>query len=75
MNLTDLQLEKFYREHFAALMEMAVSRFKLSEADAGDLVADILMASILQLPRIEDPKVWFAGALTVAVQRRAARVE
>lgn len=74
MNLTDRQLEKFYREHSAALMEMAVSRFKLSEADARNLVDDILMASILQLPRIEDPKAWFAGALTVAIERRAARV-
>lgn len=70
MKLTDLQMEKFYREHFASLMDMAVSQFKLPEADAEDLVGDILMASLLQLPRIQDPKIWFAGALTMAVRHR-----
>ena len=71
MLASDFQFESFYNEHFDRLTRLAVTDFHLSDDQAADLVHDILLASILQLPRIVDAKVWLAGALTFAVRKGA----
>ena len=71
MHASERQIESIYNEHFATLAEMAVDRFKLSEADAAEVAHDILLASILQRPRIVDMKAWLTGALTAVALKRA----
>jgi hypothetical protein len=72
MHVDDKDLEAFFNEHFAALTSMAVGQFKLSESDAEDIANEILLASIFNLPRIDEIKPWLAGALAHAVQKQQA---
>ncbi len=74
MEIKDEDLEAFLDEHFTVLTDMAVGQFKLSEADAGDIASEILLATIFNLPRIDDIKPWLAGALAHAVQHQQAEV-
>jgi DNA-directed RNA polymerase specialized sigma24 family protein len=70
MEIDDEHLEAFFNEHFTALTDMAVGEFKLSRPDAEDIANDILLATIFNLPRIDDIKPWLAGALACAVQKQ-----
>lgn len=68
MEIKDEDLEAFFDEHFTALTDMAVGQFELSEEDAEDVANEILLATIFNLPRIDDIKPWLAGALAHALQ-------
>lgn len=70
MEIKDEDLDAFFDEHFAALTDMAVGQFKLSEEDAEDVANEILVATLFNLPRIDDIKPWLAGALAYAVQNK-----
>jgi DNA-directed RNA polymerase specialized sigma24 family protein len=70
MEIKDEDLEAFFDEHFTALTDMAVGRFELSEADAEDVANEILLATLFNLPRVDDIKPWLAGALAYAVQKQ-----
>jgi hypothetical protein len=70
MRAHDFLSDAFYDEHFTSLTETAVSRFNMPPDDAAELVHQILLASLCQMERIQDPKVWFAGALECALRRR-----
>jgi hypothetical protein len=70
MEIDDEHLEAFLNEHFTALTGMAIGEFKLSEPDAEDIANDILLATLFNLPRIDDIKPWLAGALACAVQKQ-----
>jgi hypothetical protein len=70
MHAHELQSDAFYTEHFTTLVETAVSRFHVPMDDAVELVHQLLLACLCQARRIDDPKVWLAGALQCAVQKR-----
>jgi DNA-directed RNA polymerase specialized sigma24 family protein len=70
MHIDDEHLEALFNEHFATLTAMAVGEFKLSEPDAEDIANEILLATIFNLPRINDIKPWLAGALACAIQKQ-----
>jgi DNA-directed RNA polymerase specialized sigma24 family protein len=73
MDIDAEELEALYSEHFPTLAEMAIEQFGLSSADAEDLVDEVFIASILNLPRIVDMKPWLTSALTYAAREHAQR--
>jgi hypothetical protein len=65
----DESFEDFYSEHATVLTKAAASQFNIPPDVAEQLVHEILVASVIQQPRIMDPAAWFMGALTKAAQR------
>jgi hypothetical protein len=69
MRATDLDPEELYNEHFAPLVDLALSKdvpFDVAE----QLANDVLLASLLHLRKIDDLRLWLAGALTCAITTR-----
>lgn len=64
--------DDWYEEHFSWLVEMATAR-GLTEAEAEHLANEILTAAVVQLPRIEDPRVWLGAALNAALSGGGSR--
>lgn len=62
------QLEAIYRDYFADLTQVAVTRFDVPEQDAEHLVHDVLLSAVRQLHRREDPHSWLIGAVVHAAR-------
>jgi DNA-directed RNA polymerase specialized sigma24 family protein len=66
----ELDPERFYREHFPPLVELALTN-NLPREQAEELAHEILLASLLQMPRIGNLETWLRGSLTCAIAHRA----
>lgn len=71
MCLPELDPETFYHEHLPPLVELAVSNH-IDREEAEELAHEVLLASLLSLPRIANIKSWLAGSLRSAIASRNA---
>ena len=71
MHATDLDPEHYYAERFAPLVDLALANH-LPIEDAQALAHEVLLGSILQLPRITDLTPWLEQALKRAIAVRNA---
>lgn len=62
------QLEAIYRDYFADLTQVAVTRFHVPLHDAEHLVHDVLLAALRDLGRRNDPHSWLIGAVGYAAR-------
>lgn len=69
MHATDTDLARLYDEHFPLLVDLAVSNGVPPE-EAEDLAHDVLVASIVQLSRINDFSAWVTSALSAGIASR-----
>ena len=73
MHATDLDPEQYYGERFPSLVHLALaSNVPIEEAQA--LAHEVLLGSLLQLPRITDLEPWLEEALRRAIAVRNAGV-
>lgn len=63
---TTEELARLYREHFAALVEIARTRFVIPSMVAEHLAHDVLLASLRQVGGVVDVRAWLVGALLCA---------
>jgi DNA-directed RNA polymerase specialized sigma24 family protein len=65
------RLEALYRDHFDALMDIALSELKCSVSEAEKMVDDVFLASLRHIRTTPDPHQWLVGVMTEAVQHAA----
>lgn len=61
--------KRFYNEHLAALVELALAS-RVGREEAEELAHQVLVASLLHLPELGDVESWLAGSLRSAVAHR-----
>lgn len=69
MHATELDPETFYKEHLPPLVELALSSH-VSLEEAEDLACEVLLSSLLNVPKIGNVKAWLAGSLRSALASR-----
>lgn len=51
-----------YRAHYGLLEFVAIQKFRVPEADAADVIHEVVVAFIRSRPRIFDERAWLVGA-------------